>query len=132
VAPTYKGTKVFVNEMLKFVSSPQKIHHDQEPGVPDVPQVPDVPINKTLTPPNLINDIHFTSVYVEPNNYFMNQSQVFFNEEIIKGQVDKKMWKSFTDKEYKFVLSLMKQRYPFTERQNKWFTDIINKYKVCQ
>ena len=62
----------------------------------------------------------------------MNQSQVFFNEEIIKGQVDKKMWKSFTDKEYKFVLSLMKQRYPFTERQNKWFTDIINKYKVCQ
>jgi hypothetical protein len=62
----------------------------------------------------------------------MNQNQVCFNEEIIKRQVDKKMWNSFNDKEYKFVLGLMNQWYPFTKKQLEWFNDILKKYEECK
>ena len=57
----------------------------------------------------------------------MKQCQMVFNQEIVNKVVTKKMWKSFTNKEYKFVIGLCNQRYPFTEKQNKWFTEIVNK-----
>jgi len=59
----------------------------------------------------------------------MKQSQMLFNQEIINNVVTKKMWKSLTNKEYRFIIGLTTQKYSFTERQNKWFNDIINKYK---
>ena len=57
----------------------------------------------------------------------MKQCQRLFNQEIVNKVVTKKMWKSFTDKEYKFVIGLCNQRYPFTEKQYKWFSEIIYK-----
>ena len=58
----------------------------------------------------------------------MKQSQNLFNQEIVNRFVTKQMWKQFTDKEYKFIISLCKQKYPFTPKQNEWFEDILKKY----